>query len=68
MLWKFVQQKKAGRVICLSTHYMDEAEALGDTVAILAHGALWASAVDGRRESSSGWMHLTSCWVVLGLR
>ena len=40
LLWQLLQRKKQGRVICLSTHYMDEAEALGDTIAIMAHGSL----------------------------
>lgn len=39
-LWDLLQQEKRGRTICLSTHFMDEADVLGDRIAILHGGEL----------------------------
>ncbi|EAL60720.1 ABC transporter A family protein [Dictyostelium discoideum AX4] len=36
----FIISKKKGKTIILSTHYMDEADLLGDTISIIAHGKL----------------------------
>ncbi|XP_007951392.1 phospholipid-transporting ATPase ABCA3-like [Orycteropus afer afer] len=38
--WNLLQQQKHGRTILLTTHYMDEADLLGDRIAILAKGNL----------------------------
>uniref|UniRef100_A0A8D2E232 ABC transporter domain-containing protein n=1 Tax=Sciurus vulgaris TaxID=55149 RepID=A0A8D2E232_SCIVU len=38
--WDLLQQKKNGRTILFTTHYMDEADLLGDRVAIMAKGDL----------------------------
>ncbi|KAK9739397.1 ABC transporter [Popillia japonica] len=40
LLWDFIQSEKAGRTILLSTHFMNEADVLGDRIAILANGML----------------------------
>ncbi|XP_058456303.1 phospholipid-transporting ATPase ABCA3-like isoform X2 [Malaya genurostris] len=42
VLWNLLQQEKVGRTILLSTHFMDEADILGDRVAIMANGDLMA--------------------------
>lgn len=39
-LWDLLQKEKHGRTILLSTHFMDEADILGDRIAILANGEL----------------------------
>ncbi|XP_059047165.1 phospholipid-transporting ATPase ABCA1-like [Achroia grisella] len=39
-LWDLLQKVKKGRSIILTTHFMDEADILGDRVAIMAHGQL----------------------------
>ena len=39
-LWDLLKRKTAGRVMVLTTHYMDEADVLGDRIAIMAHGEL----------------------------
>ena len=41
-LWDLIQQEKSGRTILLSTHFMDEADVLGDRIAIMANGQLKA--------------------------
>ncbi|KNC49668.1 uncharacterized protein AMSG_05929 [Thecamonas trahens ATCC 50062] len=39
-VWALLQRYKAGRGILLTTHYMDEAEQLGDRIAVMMHGEL----------------------------
>ena len=41
-LWDLLQKEKKGRTILLSTHFMDEADILGDRIAIMADGELKA--------------------------
>ncbi|XP_036597538.1 ATP-binding cassette sub-family A member 3-like [Trichosurus vulpecula] len=38
--WNLIQQCKRGCTILLTTHYMDEADLLGDRIAIMANGTL----------------------------
>jgi ATP-binding cassette subfamily A (ABC1) protein 3 len=38
--WTLVQREKAYRTILLTTHYMEEADLLGDRIAILSEGRL----------------------------
>uniref|UniRef100_A0A4W3GDQ8 ATP-binding cassette sub-family A member 1-like n=1 Tax=Callorhinchus milii TaxID=7868 RepID=A0A4W3GDQ8_CALMI len=39
-IWELLLKYKPGRTIILSTHYMDEADLLGDRIAIISHGKL----------------------------
>lgn len=39
-IWEVLRKKRAGRVILLTTHFMDEAELLSDRVAIMKEGQL----------------------------
>ncbi|KAF9917451.1 hypothetical protein BX616_000950 [Lobosporangium transversale] len=39
-IWQLMQDSKAGRTILLTTHSMEEADALSDRIAILSHGKL----------------------------
>lgn len=39
-IWDLLQQQKSGRTILLTTHFMDEADLLGDRIAIMANGEL----------------------------
>ncbi|KAJ3213534.1 ATP-binding cassette sub- A member 1 [Dinochytrium kinnereticum] len=41
-VWSFVEKFKKDRVIVLTTHSMEEADVLGDRIAIMAHGRLRA--------------------------
>jgi ATP-binding cassette subfamily A (ABC1) protein 3 len=38
--WDILQSQRAGRTMILSTHFMDEADLLGDRIAIMADGVL----------------------------
>lgn len=38
--WNIIQKNKKGRIILLTTHFMDEADILGDRIAIMADGKL----------------------------
>ena len=38
--WNIIQRNKKNRVILLTTHFMDEADILGDRIAIMAEGQL----------------------------
>ncbi len=38
--WDLIQKYRAGRTIILTTHYMDEADFLGDRIAIMSSGQL----------------------------
>jgi len=38
--WDILQSQRAGRTMILSTHFMDEADLLGDRIAIMADGQL----------------------------
>uniref|UniRef100_A0AAY4CUV3 P-type phospholipid transporter n=1 Tax=Denticeps clupeoides TaxID=299321 RepID=A0AAY4CUV3_9TELE len=39
-IWDLLLKYRAGRTIILSTHHMDEADILGDRIAIISHGRL----------------------------
>ena len=41
-LWRVLRKYRRGRIIIMTTHSMDEAEALGDSIAIMAQGQLVA--------------------------
>jgi ATP-binding cassette subfamily A (ABC1) protein 3 len=41
-LWELVQRNREGRAILLTTHFMDEADVLGDRIAIVKEGRLRA--------------------------
>ena len=38
--WNMLQSNRAGRAMVLTTHFMDEADLLGDRIGILAEGVL----------------------------
>ena len=38
--WEILQSQRAGRTMILSTHFMDEADLLGDRIAIMAEGVV----------------------------
>lgn len=40
--WTLLQTEKVKRTMLLTTHFMEEADLLGDRIAIMAHGKLEA--------------------------
>ncbi len=38
--WQMLKNAREGRVVILTTHFMDEADLLGDRIAIMANGKL----------------------------
>lgn len=38
--WEILQQYREGRTIILTTHFMDEADILGDRIAIMSDGVV----------------------------
>jgi ABC-type multidrug transport system ATPase subunit len=38
--WDIIRKNKDGRAVVLTTHFMDEADILCDSIAIMAHGSL----------------------------
>jgi ABC-type multidrug transport system ATPase subunit len=39
-LWEMLKELKSGKIIILTTHYMDEADILGDRICIMADGKI----------------------------
>ena len=39
-LWEMLKENKSGKIIILTTHYMDEADILGDRICIMAEGKI----------------------------
>eukprot|EP00931_Biecheleriopsis_adriatica_P026503 TRINITY_DN16131_c0_g1_i3.p1 TRINITY_DN16131_c0_g1~~TRINITY_DN16131_c0_g1_i3.p1 ORF type:complete len:1463 (-),score=263.39 TRINITY_DN16131_c0_g1_i3:88-4389(-) len=42
-MWDTLKSWRSGHILCLTTHYMDEADALGDRIAIMSQGHLACS-------------------------
>jgi ABC-type multidrug transport system ATPase subunit len=38
--WELIKKESKGKIILLTTHYMDEAEVLGDRIAVMSKGKL----------------------------
>jgi len=57
-IWQVLQNHREGRVIVLTTHFMDEADLLGDRIAILAEGELrcLGSSLFLKRKFGAGYM------------
>eukprot|EP00636_Phaeomonas_parva_P002754 CAMPEP_0118878728 /NCGR_PEP_ID=MMETSP1163-20130328/18636_1 /TAXON_ID=124430 /ORGANISM="Phaeomonas parva, Strain CCMP2877" /LENGTH=107 /DNA_ID=CAMNT_0006814657 /DNA_START=23 /DNA_END=342 /DNA_ORIENTATION=- len=55
--WQVLQRNKHGRVILLTTHFMDEADILGDRIAIMAEGVLkcWGSSLFLKKNYGVGY-------------
>lgn len=57
LTWKLIAKHREGKTILLTTHFMDEADLLGDRIAIMHHGKLAAagSSVQLKKEYGSGY-------------
>ena len=40
LMWNILQKYKKNRIVVLTTHYMDEADVLGDRIGIMAKGKM----------------------------
>ncbi|RYG65484.1 ATP-binding cassette domain-containing protein, partial [archaeon] len=62
--WELLQKHKAGRVMLLTTHFMDEADTLADRIAIMSDGMLLCSgsSLFLKRRFGAGYL-LTCCKV-----
>eukprot|EP01135_Chromosphaera_perkinsii_P004597 Nk52_evm5s290 gene=Nk52_evmTU5s290 len=56
-IWDIILKTKSNRTLMLSTHFMDEADILGDEIAILSHGKLTChgSSLDLKAIHSNGY-------------
>ncbi|MBP5295387.1 MAG: ATP-binding cassette domain-containing protein [Lachnospiraceae bacterium] len=62
-LWKMIERIKEHRTIILTTHYMEEAEALSDRIAILQNGRLRALGTLSEIEEMAGVKGLENAFV-----
>lgn len=53
-VWDFIEQYKNGRTIILTTHSMEEAEALGTRIGIMVHGRIRTIGVSSEIKSKLG--------------
>nr|XP_036672326.1 retinal-specific phospholipid-transporting ATPase ABCA4 [Drosophila suzukii] len=65
-LWDLLQSEKVGRTILLTTHYMDEADVLGDRIAILAEGRLQCHGTSFYLKKRFGTGYLLVCIMQAG--
>merc|ERR1719203_36635 len=58
LLWNFIKHHREDKVVLLTTHFMDEADVLGDRLAIMAHGQLqtYGDAQFLKRRFGSGYV------------
>lgn len=59
-IWTVIKETKQDKIILMTTHYMDEAEALGDRIAIMANGEIrcCGSSLFLKKQFKTGY-HLT---------
>ena len=62
-LWRAIEKLKAGRTIILTTHYMEEAEALSDRIAIMIGGKIIMTGTLSELEEKTGKTGLENVFV-----
>ena len=62
-LWKAIEKLKKGRTIILTTHYMEEAEALADRIAIMIAGKIIMTGTLAELEEKTGQKGLENVFV-----
>ncbi|XP_048142031.1 LOW QUALITY PROTEIN: ABC transporter A family member 1 [Rhodamnia argentea] len=57
LTWQLIKKIKKGRIVLLTTHSMDEADELGDRIAIMANGSLkcWGSSLFLKHQFGVGY-------------
>lgn len=64
-LWAIIRQLKGKTTIILTTHYLEEAEALSDRIGILAHGKLTALGTAAELTKKSGSKNFEDAFITL---
>lgn len=64
-LWDVLRQTRGEMTIVLTTHYMEEAEALSDRIAIMAHGQLRAVGTAAELKAKTGGATLEDAFIAL---
>lgn len=64
-LWAIIRQLKGNTTIILTTHYLEEAEALSDRIGILAGGKLTALGTAGELMAQSGAKNFEDAFITL---
>uniref|UniRef100_A0A6P4EVB2 ATP-binding cassette sub-family A member 3 n=1 Tax=Drosophila rhopaloa TaxID=1041015 RepID=A0A6P4EVB2_DRORH len=65
-LWDLLQSERDGRTILLTTHYMDEADVLGDRIAIIANGLLQCQGTSFYLKKKFGTGYQLICMMMSG--
>lgn len=60
-VWDIIEEAKVGRAIVLTTHSMEEADILGDRIAIMARGRLRCIGTSNRLKQKFGAGYQVSC-------
>ena len=66
-LWELIQANRNGRAILLTTHFMDEADVLGDRIAIVKEGRLRALGTSKYLKTRFGMGYLLRCSLKAGV-
>ncbi len=64
-LWQFIESLKGKMTVILTTHYLEEAEALADRVAIMSSGHLCAMGTVEELKAATGASNLENAFVAL---
>ncbi len=67
-LWAALKKIKGRITMVLTTHYMEEAEALSDRIAVMIKGELCALGTAGELEAQTGTDHLEDAFVAIAER
>ena len=64
-LWKLIQGLKGNTTVVLTTHYLEEAEALSDRIGIMSHGRLAACGTAEQLKAAAGSENFEDAFVAL---
>lgn len=63
--WDILQKQRADRTIVLTTHFMDEADVLGDRIAIMAEGSVHCCGTPLFLKNKYGQSLVLYCFIVV---
>ena len=64
-LWKFIESLKKKMTVILTTHYLEEAEALSDRIAVMSKGNLKAIGTAEELKSKTGAKNFEDAFIAL---